>query len=387
MLADGTSALVNPSRCDDALASMSMAKTLGAEINQIDETLFIKGGMKFRETLINCGESGLLARLMIPLASLTEKEITLTGEGTLLKRQTGRIEGPLRQLGVKCISSDGFMPVILNGPLHGTKIEVDGSESSQFISGLLMACPLVKDDSEIVVNDLKSRPYVDLTIDILKKFGVQVENRDYRSFVIRGNQKYRSTKVILEGDWSGASFLLVAAAINGKVRLTGLNLHSEQADRNILAVLTVAGAQVSWNDDEISIHKSRLSSFEFDATDCPDLFPPLAVLAAAADGVSRIKGVDRLQNKESNRGLTLQKELGKLGVEIILEGNFMKVTGGVISGGTVFSHNDHRIAMAAAVAGLIAKGPVMIESAECVSKSWPSFFDDLRFLNVNIYQK
>jgi len=321
---------------------------------------------------------------MIPLAALSSDEITITGEGTLLKRKLGNIAEPLQNLGVKCSSNNGFLPVKVKGPFHGGEVEVDGSESSQFISGLLMALPLATSDSVVIVHDLKSRPYIDLTIDLLKKFNIKIENRDYQHFKIQGNQKYQAADIQLEGDWSGAAFLLVAAALNGEIRVTGLNQFSEQADRDILVALADAGVQLKQENGEISVSKSQLSAFEFDAAHCPDLFPPLAVLAAAANGVSKIKGVDRLKNKESNRGKTLQEELGKLGIGIILDGNLMLVKGGKIKGGTVFSHHDHRIAMAAAVAGLIAEEPVIIQSAECVSKSWPSFFDDLKTLNVEV---
>ena len=384
MLADGTSILKNPSRCDDALAAIKMAEYFGADFWIEDDILTITGNSISHETLINCGESGLLARLMIPLAALGFDEITITGEGTLLNRKLGNIAGPLQNLGVNCNTNNGFLPVKVKGPIRGGKVEVDGSESSQFISGLLMACPLAKSDTEVLVSDLKSRPYIDLTIDLLKKFNIKIENLDYQHFKIQGNQKYKSANIELEGDWSGAAFLLVASALNGEVRVSGLNQFSEQADRNILVALAEAGVQLKHENGDISISKSQLSAFEFDATHCPDLFPPLAVLAAAANGVSKIKGVDRLKNKESNRGKTLQEELGKLGIEIILDGNMMLVKGGKIKGGTIFSHHDHRIAMAAAVSGLNAEKPVIIQNAECVSKSWPSFFDDLKSLNVDV---
>jgi 3-phosphoshikimate 1-carboxyvinyltransferase len=384
MLADGTSILKNPSRCDDALAAIKMAEYFGADFWIEDDILTIIGGAASHETLINCGESGLLARLMIPLAALGSDENTITGEGTLLKRKLGNIAGPLQSLDVECTINNGFLPVNVKGPMQGGKVEVDGSESSQFISGLLMALPLATSDSVVIVHDLKSRPYIDLTLDLLKKFNIRIENRDYNSFKIPGNQKYKAAEIELEGDWSGAAFLLVAAAINGEVRVKGLNRFSEQADRNILKALAAAGVRLNQNDDEISVSKSPLSAFEFDATHCPDLFPPLAVLAAACVGVSKIKGVERLSNKESNRGLTLQEELGKLGIEIILDGDTMLVKGGSIKGGSIFSHHDHRIAMAAAVAGLIAEKPVIIQNAECVSKSWPSFFEDLKTLNVDV---
>lgn len=384
MLAGGTSKLTNPSLCDDAKAALKMAEHLGAETRFSDKDLLITGGRKSRKQVVNCSESGLLARLMIPLAALNDQEMMITGEGTLLKRRLGNIEEPLRQMGVECSSNGGYLPVRVKGSISGYRIEVDGSESSQFISGLLMACPLAANDTEIEVRDLKSRPYIDLTIELLEKFNIRLKNIGYRNFKIPGNQKYQATEMALEGDWSGAAFPLVAAAINGEIIVTGLNNFSQQADRSILNALSDAGVGFQCTDDGICVSKSKLTAFNFDATHCPDLFPPLAVLAAAANGISRIQGVGRLLHKESNRGLTLQQELGKLGVEIILDGDFMLVKGGRIAGGTVFSHHDHRIAMAAAVAGLIADNPVFIEHVECVSKSWPSFFDELELLNVRL---
>ena len=202
MLADGTSTLKNPSRCDDAIAALNMAEYFDSVFWLEDDILTIIGGATSHETLINCGESGLLARLMIPLAALGSDEITITGEGTLLKRKLGNIAGPLQQLGVECTTNNGFLPVKVKGPLVGGKVEVDGSESSQFISGLLMACPLAKTDSEILVSDLKSRPYIDLTLNLLNKFNIEIENRDYKTFKIRGNQKYQARfGCYLSGSW------------------------------------------------------------------------------------------------------------------------------------------------------------------------------------------
>jgi len=175
----------------------------------------------------------------------------------------------------------------------------------------------------------------------------------------------------------GAAFLLVAGAVAGNLEIAGLNLNSSQADSAILNALRDAGAQMEISAGAIKIEQSKLRSFHFDATHCPDLFPPVAVLAACAGGVSTIKGVSRLSQKESNRGIVLQQELGKLGISIVLEDDVMKVEGGRIRGGEVFSHNDHRIAMAGAVAGLVADGPVTVKNAECIAKSYPDFYSDL----------
>jgi len=384
MMSQGKSTLINPSLCEDALSALRATESCGITGYLENRKLMIEGGTGAFPDIINCGESGLLARLMIPLVSLGHKPVIITGEGTLLKRKLGNITIPLQDLGVLCHTSNGCLPVTVKGPLSGKFAEADGSESSQFISGLLMACPLSVNDKHLRVVDLSSQPYIDLTLEMLRKFGIIIENSHYRDFYIEAGQVYQPAEISLEGDWSGAAFLAVAGLAAGNLRISGLNLQSEQADLKILEALAEAGACVEWRDNDCIVTGQKIRAFCFDATHCPDLFPPLAVLAALAEGTSTVTGVRRLAQKESNRGLTLQKELGKLGIEIYLNDDQMMIKGGQIQGGEVFSHHDHRIAMAAAVAGLIAKRPVTINHADCVSKSWPSFFDDLVLLGARI---
>ncbi len=384
MLARGASQISHPSACDDALAMLDIARKLGAKIEERENAYHILGGINLKASLIDCGESGLAARLMIALAALSDQVVNITGKGTLLNRKLENIAEPLKMLGADCQSTDGKLPFRVKGPLRGGQIMVDGSAGSQFVSGLLMALPLVANDSTLEVSDLKSKPYIDMTLEVLRQFGITINHQNYQNFTIPGNQKYIPAAMQIEGDWSGAAFLLVAGAIAGDVSVTNLNLNSKQADIKILEALRSVGAKLCIKENSILIKKSPLKCFEFDATHCPDLFPALAILAANAKGTSRIDGVDRLKQKESDRGLVLHQELGKLGVNIRLDGNVMLIEGEPIKGGTVFSHHDHRIAMAAAIAGLVANDCVTIQNAECVSKSYPQFFEDLALLQKSL---
>jgi len=293
------------------------------------------------------------------------------------------LEEPLRALGVHCRTNHGMLPVSLHGPLRPGRIEIDGSISSQFLSGLLMALPLLDGDSEITVRNLKSKPYIDLTLAILADFGIAIPSTDYKTFRIPGCQSYRPGRYRVEGDWSGAAFLLVAGAVAGRITVSNLNLHSTQGDRVILQALESAGARIEIESEHITVSRHRLEGFEFNAEECPDLFPPLAVLACACHGLSRIEGVERLIHKESNRAVALQTELTRLGASIAIEGNRMLIRGGGLDGGELDSHNDHRIAMAGAIAALFSRQGVTIRHPECVAKSYPGFFTDLATITPN----
>ncbi len=385
LLADGETTILNPSGCEDSRAAMSIAIGLGAEIQIIDKKLKIKGSGILKEKNLFCGESGLAIRMFSPIAALYSEEIIMTGTGSLKKRPMSMIEEALRQLGVGCKSKGGFLPLSIKGPLKGGKCEIDGSVSSQLLTGLLMALPIAAEDSEINVRDLKSRPYIDMTLQVLDKFGIKVQNDNYIRFIIKGNQKYRAGSFEVESDWSGGAFLLVAGAINGEVTVHGLCPDSRQSDKAILTALDSAGARMSIRENSIGISNSDLRSFKFDSTESPDLFPPLVALASCCKGISVIKGVSRLIHKESDRANALMEEFGKLNIKVELKGDSMLVTGGEVKGALIDSHNDHRIAMAAAVAALRASDKVMIKDSQCVAKSYPSFFDDLKQIGAMIY--
>ena len=280
--------------------------------------------------------------------------------------------------------------MVIQGPLEPTDIEIDGSLSSQFLTGLLMAYAAADaKDVSIKVKNLKSKPYIDLTLDVMKQYGLKVpENRNYEEFYF-ANETHNSETVtrnyIVEGDWSGGSFLLVAGAIAGPITVRGLDLASTQADKAIVDALMKANAGIAMDGKAIQLVPAEMTGFEFDATDCPDLFPPLVALAAYCKGTTRIKGVSSLTHKESNRALTLQEEFGKMGVKIELKGDMMFVNGGVIvRGARAHSRHDHRIAMACAVAALKAEGEVIIDDAQAIKKSYPDFYRDLKSLGASL---
>ncbi len=386
LLADGVTIVLNPSGCDDSLDAINIATALGSEIHSDGKNLKIRGSGKLKGRILNCGESGLAIRMFSAIAALNDEEITLTGKGSLTKRPMSMIEEALRQLGVKCSSRDGFLPLTVQGPLKAGKCEIDGSVSSQLLTGLLMALPVLEKDSEIYVRNLKSKPYIDMTLQVLDKFGITVQNNNYRLFTIKGNQKYIPSEFTVEGDWSGGALLLAAGAINGELTVHGLHPDSRQSDKAILTVLDLAGAQMSIKENSVSVLKSKMRSFDFDATESPDLFPPLVALAAYCMGTSSIKGVSRLVHKESNRANALKEEFRKMNIKVDLEEDTMLITGGEVSGAHIDSHNDHRIAMAAAVAALRASDRVIITDPQCVTKSYPSFFDDLKQIGALVYE-
>jgi 3-phosphoshikimate 1-carboxyvinyltransferase len=387
LLAQGTSEIVNPSFCNDGMTALAIADILGAEIHRGDSGISITGNECLREkdiksNVIDCGESGLCMRMFASISGLIDEEIILEASGSLLQRPVKMVEA-LTGLGVTCRTEEGFPPIKIKGRITAGRINIDGTDSSQFLTGLLMTLPLCTGDSLITVIGLKSKPYVELTIDIMGRFGVTVmHDNDFREFYIKGDQQYKPCTCIIEGDWSGAAFFLVAGALAGSIKVKGLNPFSSQADKAVIQALIYAGAYVEVKDEYILVAKDKLNAFEFDARDCPDLFPPLVALGANCAGRSVIYGVERLKHKESNRALALVDEFFKLGIGIRVLEDRMEVNGGTVRGGIVDSHNDHRIAMACAIAGIAGKGDVVIERPECVSKSYPSFFEDLNSVKV-----
>lgn len=381
LLAEGRSILRNIEFCKDTRSALKCIEALGAKVEYIDDsTIAIEGGLKPQSNTLNVGESGLATRLFTPIASLNPTPITIEGEGTLLYRPMTMMIEPLRQLGVQVRDGGGFLPIEVQGPMHGGDITVDGSVSSQFITGLLLALPLAQEDTTLHVTSPVSIPYIDMTIETARLFGVEIMHNegDYTQFFIEGRQQYTPADISIEGDWSGAATLLVAGAIAGEVTVKNISTLSKQADTAICHALERAGAGLIIEQGSITVSKRKLRGFEFDATNAPDLFPALAALAAAAEGESVIIGTDRLRHKESDRAETICHEYEKLGIEVdISEKNIMRIRGGEILPATTFSHNDHRIAMSIAISALRCQGEVVIENAECVEKSYPTFFEDL----------
>ena len=378
LLAGGETTLTHLDLCNDTRAALDVARRLGASVSHEGTTYTIRGGLNPVSTKLNIGESGLATRLFTPIASLCHMPITINGEGSILRRPIEMMEEPLQALGVEVISNGGYLPISVKGPMRGGEIHVDGSLSSQFITGLLMALPLSPNDTVLHVENLKSRPYVDMTIDLAARFGVAIEHNNYEQFYIAGGQHYTPCTYNIEGDWSGASCLLVAGATAGSITIRNLNHISLQADLAIIEALARAGAEIITTNSSVTVHGGPLHAFEFDATDCPDLFPALAALAASCEGTAVLTGTQRLTYKESNRAETIAEVFGRLGIGVDLsEKNTMRITGGPVSSAVVDSHNDHRIAMAAAVAALSSDDSVVIEGANAADKSYPNFWNDL----------
>ncbi|MDX1653331.1 MAG: 3-phosphoshikimate 1-carboxyvinyltransferase [Brumimicrobium sp.] len=390
-LVQATVLLRNVSECDDVIAAQGIIRSLGAKIENRGRDLLIKAGINFDyvgEKSVFSGESGLSARLFSAFSLLYDIPFKIDGQGSIRTRTMEMVTDALTQFGKSVESKENCLPLKISGntsPPAG-EIELDGTLSSQFLTGLLIVTPFLPFDTVLRVRDLKSVPYVEMTLDILTEFGITVHHENFEIFKIPGNQKALRKEYRVEGDWSGASFLISAAAIGGNLRLSGLNKHSKQADIAILTALSKAGGSFSWEEEDLIVHQGTLKSFRFDATHCPDLFPPLAVLAACADGVSVITGISRLKHKESDRSLTIKEEFGKLGIEVRLTGDEMHVKGNssdkFISGGNVHARGDHRIAMALAVLSLRSKGIIHIANAEAVDKSYPDFYKDLDTLSV-----
>jgi 3-phosphoshikimate 1-carboxyvinyltransferase len=394
----GESIIHNPGISNDDKAALDIIQKLGAEVIINNEKLIIKSsGINPSSNQINCGESGLSIRMFTPIVALSEHQIIINGTGSLLTRPMDFFDEILPQLSVDIKSNQGKLPLEIKGPLQAKNIEIDGSLSSQFLTGLLMAFAATNADATIKVNNLKSKPYVDLTLDVMKQFGLNIPvNNNYESFTFASKPINQLTNqpinYTVEGDWSGAAFLLVAGAIasNNGIVVKGLDVFSTQADKAILQALMDSGCSISVQPEIIeiglpSIGVNGLKAFHFNATDCPDLFPPLVALASYCEGTTVIEGVSRLAHKESNRGLTLQEEFGKMGVEIVLQDDLMLVKGGNgVKGVNVHSRHDHRIAMACAVAALKAEGETTIEEAEAINKSYPNFYEHLKKLGAAV---
>jgi 3-phosphoshikimate 1-carboxyvinyltransferase len=387
LLCDGESCLRNISLCDDCAAGINVASALGAQISAPADNSFllITGGLKAPSKELYCGEAGLCIRMYTPIAALLDTEVTLTGSGGLTKRPLSMTEAPLRALGAQVSTNNGLLPITVKGPLKGGEVTLDASISSQLLTGLLIACAKAEHDSVINVSSLASKPYIDMTLQVMDAFGAEYGREGYTRFIVPGGQRYQSRDYTIEGDWSGAAFVLVAGALGGPVTAAGLRTDSKQADIAVLRAIEQAGANINMDVDagEITVARGRLDAFRFDATECPDLFPPLAALAAHCQGVSEIVGISRLRHKESDRAAALQEQFVRLAVEISLKDDTMYIAGGTGTGGRINACGDHRIAMAAAAYASGLEGEtVEIEDPQCAAKSWPGFFEQFEAIGL-----
>lgn len=372
----------------DVIAAKAVIEELGAKFVSSENEIILSKGIDFNqnnELSINCHESGLSTRLFSAFSLLFPQNFQVYGSGSIQQRTMEMVISGLEEFGKKVSSKNSKLPLDISGEIQNQTVEIDGSISSQFLTGLLITSPFLVQDTHIKVHNLKSIPYVDMTIELMESFGLKVAHNNYENFYIKGNQSIANQiEYTVEGDWSAASFHIVAAAIGGKMELTGLMQNSLQGDRAILDAVKTAGANVFWKEDRLNIEQNEILPFTFDATECPDLFPPLVVLAAFANGKSTMKGVRRLEHKESNRGITLQKELAKVGVVIDLNDDEMIIHGKgrpEIQEELVFSsYNDHRIAMAMSLFSIGNKNDLYIENPLAIEKSYPDFYND--FLTI-----
>ncbi|MEO6403914.1 MAG: 3-phosphoshikimate 1-carboxyvinyltransferase [Ferruginibacter sp.] len=389
LLHHGTTVIKNPGISNDDLTAIEIIKSCGAIVTKKDQQLIIKSnGRISAPSTVNFGESGLSLRMFTPIIAMSDHKIVLNGSGSLLQRPVDFFTEVFPLINIQTSSNSGRLPVTIQGPLIPVNIEIDGSLSSQYLTGLLFAfAASVSKPTFIKVNNLKSRPYIYLSMQMLMHFGHQVTEQPGDIFLISPRTDFQENiDYFTEGDWSGAAFILVAGAICGNIEVKGLDIYSAQADRAVLDVLKSCGADLKVMDEQIMVSNANLlRAFHFDATHCPDLFPPLATLACYCEGTSVIKGVSRLAAKESDRAASLMDIFSKMGVNIKVDEDEMEIQGAaILNGASLHSHHDHRIAMAASVAALRALGDTSIENAEAVNKSYPMFWKHMESLGGNI---
>lgn len=389
-LAKGESVIENVDLSNDISATLAACNTLGSTADIAPDgrynTVTIRGGLNpTPSATLDCAESGSTLRFLIPVACAKDGERIFTGHGRLPQRPLDAYLQIFDEQGIRYTRPYGYnLPMAVTGSLHSGHFQVDGRVSSQYVTGLLYALPLLSGDSTVeVIGGFESRGYVDLTIDMLRRFGVQVQaERD--TFTVRGNQAYKPQRIAVEGDWSQAAFFLVVGAISGGVRVAGFDGNSLQPDSVIAELLMRMGADLSWEGDEFVSAPAQLHGVEIDVSQCPDLVPPLAIAAAFAEGTTHITGAARLRIKESDRLHALAQNLLTLGVRAEEEPDGLVIHGGTMTGGEIDSFGDHRIAMAFAVAGAASKQGVTIRGAHCVEKSYPKFFEDFADLGGKV---
>lgn len=394
-LAAGTSRIENLIFSEDITATLNGMSMLGTKVVRAEtaaegepSAVEIAGtpDLLLSGDIIDCQESGSTLRFLIPLAMKTGRKVSFTGRGKLVERPLDVYYQMFEEQGLTYHTIGGFLPLTVEGSLQAGIYQVKGNVSSQFITGLMFLLPLLTADSKIVITtDLESKGYVDLTMDVQKKFGIEIENKDYREFAVKGGQKYQSCRYRVEGDYSQAAFWLVAGALGGKTDLLDLNPASLQGDRVILDIAQGMGVDFQKHSNGVLVLPASTRGTVIDAGQCPDLVPVLTVLAALSKGTTRIINAARLRIKESDRLKTISSELNKLGANVqeLDEGLLIE---GVESlhGGTVDSWNDHRIAMALAVASIRSTGPVILTGADAVKKSYPHFWSDFAKLGGKI---
>ncbi|WP_300450711.1 3-phosphoshikimate 1-carboxyvinyltransferase [Fusobacterium sp.] len=387
-LANGKSIISNLDYSDDILATIDGMKKLGANIQCEKDRLIIEGIENFdslKDKIIDCNESGSTLRFFIPIFSLTGDKISFTGRNRLLKRPQKIYEEIFKEQNLYYFQDEDKIEI--KGKLKAKEYFIDGNISSQFISGLLFTLPLLEENSIININPpFESASYIDLTMEVLKEFGITINKVTPLRFEIQGGQKYIAKDYKVEGDFSQLAFFAVLGALNNNLKCIGIKHDSKQGDKAIIDILKKSGVKIEEIEEGYLIHKGKIKGCEIDLGDCPDLGPILNVLAMYGEGEFKIFNAGRLRLKESDRISAMEEELKKLGVEIETTEDEIKILGkkNYLGNIEVFGHKDHRIVMSLAIAGTMLDKPIIIDGAEAVEKSYPKFFQDLESLNIKI---
>ncbi|QZY53642.1 3-phosphoshikimate 1-carboxyvinyltransferase [Crassaminicella profunda] len=396
-LSEGESLIENIAFSDDIIATLEAMKSFGitAQNSEIDEngicSVHIQGKKKLKllNHQIDCKESGSTIRFLIPMAGILGEKVTYTGRGKLVERPLDTYYKIFKEQNIDYSNNEGKLPLSVEGILKSGTFKMKGNISSQFITGLLFVLPLLDGDSKILITtELESKGYVDLTLDMLKKFSIEVENNNYEEFIIKGNQKYKSDNYRVEGDFSQAAFFIVAGILGESMKCKDLNIDSLQGDKAILDIVGKMGADIAIHDDFVKVKQSKTEGMIIDASQCPDLVPILSVLGALSKGTTKIVNAARLRIKESDRLKAMATELSKLGADIKELEDGLEIHGKEeLKGGVVDSWNDHRIAMALAVASIKCTEPVIIQNNDAVKKSYPRFWKDFEKLGGKINEQ
>ncbi|KAJ51007.1 3-phosphoshikimate 1-carboxyvinyltransferase [Clostridium tetanomorphum] len=390
-LAQGESNIENVILSDDIHATCKGMESFGAKIeNKSEQSLIIKGNfpLNLQKETIDCIESGSTLRFLIPIALLSNKKVVFKGRGKLVSRPLNTYYEIFQRENIKYINDNGNLPLQIEGTLKSGTFKVKGNISSQFITGLMFVLPLLQGDSKIIITtELESKGYVDLTIDMLNKFGIKIENNNYKEFLIKGDQRYINRNYKVEGDFSQAAFWLVAGILGEEIQGEDLNINSLQGDKVIIDLIEKMGGNILIDNDLVKTKASKTKGVIIDASQCPDLVPILTVLAALSEGETRIGNAERLRIKESDRLKAISTELNKLGADVQeLEDGLIINGKQKLKGGIVDSWNDHRIAMALAIASIKCTETVTITNSNAVNKSYPHFWEDFKKLGGKLYE-
>lgn len=391
-MAQGNSKIAKFLSCDDIKYTISALKLLGANISISKNNIFIKGNNgrfspKRENNIIFAGNSGTTLRFITAISALSDKSVIIDGSRRLRQRPIKQLIYGLGQLGINiiCLSKKNNLPIrIKPGKITGGKINISGKESSQFISSLLLISPFAKKEVILKSSNLCSKPYVDITTDMMRKFGAEIKIKN-NLFFIPPRQKYKGQRYYVEGDYSSASYFLAAAAVTkSTITVTNLRADSLQGDKFIVELLKKMGCNIRQNRQQITISGKSLKAIKTDMGNYPDIAPTLAVVAACAKGKTIIYNIGNLKFKESNRKKAIGDNLKRMGVQVYSDDNSLQIEGNGLKGTKIETHADHRIAMSFAVAALVADGVTTIKNAQMVSKSYPLFFDDLQKLGAKL---